>query len=104
MESVEDCAPAAACGRCWVAASIATCIKGAAVAVTVSNPGPGIDSACLPRLFDRFYRADPARSDSASSAGLGLAIVQTIMALHGGQAEVESALNGLTTFRLVFQQ
>ncbi len=83
---------------------LAASVRGAAVAVTVSNPGAGIDSAYLPRLFDRFYRADPARSDSASSAGLGLAIVQTIMALHGGQAEVESTLNGLTTFRLVFQE
>ena len=73
-----------------------------AATITVTNPGAGIDSAYLPRLFDRFYRADPARSDSASSAGLGLAIVQSIMALHGGQAGVESTLNGMTTFRLAF--
>jgi two-component system, OmpR family, heavy metal sensor histidine kinase CusS len=78
--------------------------RGGAVAVTVTNPGAGIDSAYIPQLFDRFYRADAARSDSASSAGLGLSIVQSIMALHGGQVTVESAVNGLTTFRLVFQK
>ena len=70
--------------------------------VTVTNPGPGIDPAHLPRLFDRFFRVDQARSDSASSGGLGLAIVRTIMDLHGGRSDVESEPGRLTTFRLVF--
>lgn len=74
----------------------------AGTTITVANPGPGIDSTSIPHLFDRFYRVDPARSDSASSAGLGLAIVQSVMALHGGQVSVDSAANGLTTFRLAF--
>lgn len=72
------------------------------MAVTVSNPGIGIDSEHVPWLFDRFYRVDDARSDSASSTGLGLAIVQSIMMLHGGWVAVESVPHAMTTFRLVF--
>jgi two-component system heavy metal sensor histidine kinase CusS len=76
--------------------------RGGEVAVSVSNPGPGIEPEHLPHLFDRFYRADPARSDSAFSAGLGLAIVQSIARLHGGRVEVESRPKEVTIFRLVF--
>lgn len=72
------------------------------VTISVINPGAGIDPNELPRLFDRFYRVDQARSDSASLAGLGLAIVQSIMILHAGRAEVESIPDGLTIFRLHF--
>lgn len=70
--------------------------------ISVTNPGTGIDAEHIPKLFDRFYRADAARSHSASSTGLGLAIVQSIMKLHGGTAEVNSVPDGETTFRLSF--
>lgn len=70
--------------------------------ISVINPGPGIDEEHLSHIFDRFYRVDHARSESASSAGLGLAIVHTIMKLHGGRAEVESEPNRLTCFKLFF--
>lgn len=70
--------------------------------ISVSNPGEAIDAQDLPRLFDRFYRADQVRAQSATSAGLGLAIVQSIMKLHGGWAEVESIPEGMTQFRLIF--
>jgi two-component system heavy metal sensor histidine kinase CusS len=70
--------------------------------IAVSNPGPGISQAELPRVFDRFYRADPARSVSGASSGLGLAIVKTIMDLHGGSVGVESEVGGLTIFRMEF--
>ncbi len=70
--------------------------------VAVSNPGSGIPAEHLPRIFDRFYRADDSRSESQSSSGLGLAIVKSIMTLHGGSVRVESIPNGLTTFSLVF--
>ncbi|AMP14352.1 heavy metal sensor histidine kinase [Collimonas pratensis] len=70
--------------------------------ITISNPGPQIAEAAIPRLFDRFYRADPARSDSASSAGLGLAIVQSIMKLHGGQVELSRSADHMTVFTLNF--
>lgn len=56
--------------------------------LAVENDGAPLPEAVLARLFDRFYRADTARSDSARSSGLGLAIVRSIMALHGGQAQV----------------
>jgi two-component system heavy metal sensor histidine kinase CusS len=72
------------------------------MAITVTNPGIGINAEHIPLLFARFYRVDNARSDSASSTGLGLAIVQSIMGLHGGRAEVDSIPDAMTTFRLVF--
>lgn len=70
--------------------------------VSVANPGPGIDKPQQKHIFDRFYRADQARAESATSAGLGLAIVQTIMKLHGGTAEVDSEPGRHTVFRLFF--
>ncbi len=54
----------------------------------VSDTGCGIESAHLPYLFDRLYRADPARQGGGS--GLGLALVRTIAHLHGGEARVQS--------------
>lgn len=66
--------------------------------LTVENSGEGIDGALLPRLFDRFYRADPARQEGSSEhAGLGLAITQSIVRAHGGQIRCESA-DGWTRF------
>jgi two-component system heavy metal sensor histidine kinase CusS len=66
--------------------------------LTVENSGDGIDGALLPRLFDRFYRADPARQEGSSEhAGLGLAITQSIVRAHGGQIRCESG-NGWTRF------
>lgn len=70
--------------------------------ITVTNEGPGIAAEDLPRIFDRFYRADRTRRDSASSAGLGLAIVKSIMSLHRGRVEVRSSPDAQTEFRLVF--
>jgi len=73
----------------------------AGVAIAVTNGGAGIAPEHLPRVFDRFYRADPSRPDSAESSGLGLAIVRSIMRMHGGEATVSSA-GGRTTFTLRF--
>ncbi len=72
------------------------------VVVEVANPGAGIAPDHLPRLFDRFFRGDPARANSGESSGIGLAIVKTIMELHDGTVQVESVPGELTTFRLVF--
>ncbi|MCU7250261.1 heavy metal sensor histidine kinase [Pseudomonas koreensis] len=59
--------------------------------VSVENSGEGISAELLPRLFDRFYRADPARQEGSSEhAGLGLAITQSIIKAHGGQIHCES--------------
>lgn len=68
------------------------------LSLTVENSGEGISEDLLPRLFDRFYRADPARHEGSSEhAGLGLAITQSIVRAHGGQIRCESA-EGWTRF------
>jgi two-component system heavy metal sensor histidine kinase CusS len=62
------------------------------VVVSVSDTGTGIPAADLPRVFDRFYRADPARTRNKGGCGLGLPIVQSIARLHGGTVEIASKL------------
>lgn len=64
--------------------------------VTVQDTGEGIAAEHLPKLFDRFYQADPARS--AAGSGLGLAIARVIVENHGGTIEVISAVGSGTTF------
>ena len=61
------------------------------VTLMVENTGEGIPAPLLPRLFDRFYRADPSRHEGSSEhAGLGLAITQSIVRAHGGRIYCES--------------
>ena len=67
----------------------------------VHNQGPAIAPEHLGRLFDRFYRVDPSRAEPGDSGGLGLAIVRSIMLLHGGQVRVLSDEHG-TLFELGF--
>jgi two-component system, OmpR family, phosphate regulon sensor histidine kinase PhoR len=70
--------------------------------LSVSDDGVGIAPEDLPRIFERFYRADKARSaDGIHGTGLGLAIVKHIAQLHGGRVEAESELERGTTIRLV---
>jgi len=64
----------------------------------VRDFGPGIPSEHLPRLFERFYRVDKARSREAGGTGLGLAIVKHIVLNHGGEAGVTSELGHGSTF------
>lgn len=73
------------------------------VLVDVTNTGQTIAPEHLPRLFDRFYRADPSRAGEGSHSGLGLAIVRSIVEAHGGQVAAFSA-DGVTTFRLTFDR
>lgn len=65
----------------------------------VHNHGPVIAPEHLGKLFDRFYRVDPSRAQPGDSGGLGLAIVQSIMQLHGGRVRVSSDASG-TVFEL----
>ncbi|MDA8363715.1 MAG: heavy metal sensor histidine kinase [Gammaproteobacteria bacterium] len=74
------------------------------VAVSVRDSGCGIEGRHLPYLFQRFYRADPARSNHPDGAGLGLAIVKSIMDLHGGEIRIESAVGTGTAVALEFPQ
>lgn len=68
------------------------------VSISVQNNGQTIPSSALPRLFDRFYRADPARHEGSSEhAGLGLAITRSIIMAHGGTIRCESR-DGITRF------
>ncbi len=69
--------------------------------VTVRDTGPGIDAETLPHVFERFYRADPARKREGGS-GLGLAIARTIVDAHDAQIEMESTVGEGTTVRVTF--
>ena len=71
---------------------------GDAVEFSVRDFGPGIASEHLPRLFERFYRVDKARSRDSGGTGLGLAIVKHIVLAHGGRVRVESRLGHGSTF------
>ena len=62
---------------------------GAEVQVSVADDGEGITEADLPRVFERFYRGDPARSRERGGAGLGLTIARGIVEAHGGRIWVE---------------
>jgi signal transduction histidine kinase len=72
------------------------------VTIAVADTGSGIASEHLPRIFERFYRADPGRSREEGGTGLGLAIVKHLMEAHGGRVEARSTLGEGTTILLFF--
>lgn len=72
----------------------------ATATLDVIDQGPGIESEHLPRIFDRFYRVDKARSRATGGTGLGLAIAQWALRVNGGTIEVESRAGEGSTFRL----
>ncbi len=76
-------------------------VRDGEVVWSVENPGPAIPAAQRERLFDRFYRGDPARREGGNHAGLGLAITRSIVEAHGGRIACEAA-DGLTRFRMAF--
>ncbi len=74
--------------------------EGDRVDISVSDQGIGIAPQDLDRVFERFYRADQARSRETGGTGLGLAIVKHIATNHGGRVDVRSRLGGGSTFTL----
>lgn len=78
--------------------SVRSTARGAVVEVT--DTGAGIAPQHLPRLFDRFYRADPSRSRSTGGSGLGLAIAKQLVGAHGGKLTVSSVVGEGSTFTI----
>ncbi len=74
--------------------------EGGARILTVADSGIGIRQQDLPRIFERFYRVDTARSRDTGGTGLGLSIVRHAVERHSGTVQVESALGEGTTFRV----
>ena len=72
----------------------------AEVIIRITDQGPGIHRRHLPRLFERFYRIDKARSRKLGGTGLGLAIVKHIIQAHGGHVTVDSTLGKGSTFTI----
>jgi histidine kinase len=68
------------------------------VQVTVADTGVGIPQEHLPRLFERFYRVDPARSRDDGGTGIGLAIARSVVEAHGGRIVAESIPGHGSTF------
>jgi two-component system phosphate regulon sensor histidine kinase PhoR len=72
-----------------------------AVELIVTDTGMGIPSHDLPRLTERFFRVDKARSSELGGTGLGLAIVKHIVQAHDGRLTIESTLGRGTTVRVI---
>ena len=80
----------------WVRLTIGKKTRGR-ITIDVANSGETIPAERLPRLFDRFYRAEASRTGGGAQSGLGLAIVKSIIDAHDGQIDASSS-NGITIF------
>jgi two-component system phosphate regulon sensor histidine kinase PhoR len=80
--------------------AVALTETGDEIVVSVTDQGQGVAREHLPRLFERFYRVDKARSRDLGGTGLGLAIVKHIAQIHGGRVSVDSVVGRGSTFRI----
>jgi two-component system sensor histidine kinase SenX3 len=80
--------------------SISTSIEAGIVTISITDQGIGIPESDLERIFERFYRVDPARSRETGGTGLGLSIVKHVATQHGGEITVWSSPNVGSTFAL----
>lgn len=80
--------------------AVRAALEGDALRVDVTDTGSGIPPEHLPHVFERFYRADQSRSGPSGRLGLGLAIVRSIVTLHGGSVSIASAVGRGTTVTL----
>jgi two-component system phosphate regulon sensor histidine kinase PhoR len=81
--------------------AISVVARDSEVALSVIDRGIGIPASELPRIFERFYRVDRARSRELGGTGLGLSIVKHIAQLHGGRVEANSAIDEGTAISVV---
>jgi two-component system, OmpR family, phosphate regulon sensor histidine kinase PhoR len=88
-------------GEVWVEASR---MPGGKVAISIADSGIGIPSEDLPRIFERFYRVDKARSREVGGTGLGLSIVKHVIEQMQGTVSVESQLNKGSRFTVVLPE
>jgi PAS domain S-box-containing protein len=80
--------------------TLRTYVDEGGVVIEIQDTGIGIAEEDIPHIFERFYRADKARSSHSGGTGLGLAIVKKIVDLHDGRIEVQSVVEKGTTFRV----
>ncbi|MBB5172716.1 two-component system histidine kinase PnpS [Texcoconibacillus texcoconensis] len=78
--------------------------QGEQVVLVVEDTGIGMNQSEIPRVFERFYRVDRARSRNSGGTGLGLAIVKHLVEAHGAHIEVESEVGGGTSFKIFFHK
>jgi signal transduction histidine kinase len=71
------------------------------IEVSVEDTGVGIDEAELPKVFDKFFRSADPRVQEQTGTGLGLALAQEVVRLHGGRINVESEINKGSKFSVL---
>lgn len=81
--------------------SISASKLGSSTEIIVADNGIGISKENIDKIWKRFYRVDDVRNDEYGSSGLGLAMVKSIIELHGGEIDVKSSLGRGTEFRII---